>query len=75
MLENRGLDDMEEPLNITDGREALRAVMWRWVGIERDRTGLHQARQSVDFWCQYVLPRQFSDPEGWQLQNLSLIHI
>ena len=70
MLENRGVDDLEEPLNITDVRDALRSVMWRWVGIERDRTGLHQAWQSVDFWCQYVLPRQFSGPEGWQLQNM-----
>ncbi|MFP6693185.1 MAG: L-aspartate oxidase, partial [Pirellulales bacterium] len=23
-----------------------------------------------DGWCRYVLPRQFSSPEGWELQNM-----
>ena len=25
---------------------------------------------NIDAWCQYVLPRQFTDPEGWELQNM-----
>ncbi len=28
------------------------------------------AAQSIDEWCRYVLPRQFQQPQGWQLQNM-----
>ena len=24
----------------------------------------------IDRWCRYVLPRQFTDVEGWELQNM-----
>ena len=28
------------------------------------------AADSIDGWCHYVLPRQFDDVEGWELQNM-----
>jgi L-aspartate oxidase len=31
---------------------------------------LTEAAESIDRWCGYVLARQFSDPAGWELQNL-----
>jgi L-aspartate oxidase len=44
--------------------------MWRHVGVERDGASLEEARDTVEGWCRYVLPRQFADPAGWQLQNM-----
>ena len=44
--------------------------MWRHVGVERSGESLREALQTVDSWCRYVLHRQFSGPQGWQLQNL-----
>jgi L-aspartate oxidase len=32
-----------------------------------------QARDSVQFWCRYVLARTFDHQAGWELQNLLTI--
>ncbi|NDH94783.1 MAG: hypothetical protein EBZ13_09705, partial [Planctomycetia bacterium] len=53
-----------------DIRNSLRSLMWRHVGVERSEASLAEAAQTVAGWCRYVLPRQFTDPQGWQLQNL-----
>jgi len=58
------------PLDLTDIRNSLQAVMWRKVGVERTGEALGEALEAVEGWCRYVLPRQFSDPQGWQLQNM-----
>ena len=29
-----------------------------------------EAKRDVDFWCRYVLAREFDDRKGWELQNL-----
>ena len=44
--------------------------MWRNMGVRRDAEGLAEALESIDHWCRYVLPRQFADPTGWELQNM-----
>ena len=31
---------------------------------------LAEAAENIDRWCRYVLPRQFADPAGWELQNM-----
>ncbi len=59
-----------EPLDVTDIRNALRALMWRNVGITRDARGLAEAADQVDRWCRYVLANGFDDPAGWTLQNM-----
>ena len=59
-----------EPLDLADIRNSLRALMWRHVGVEREAESLQEALESVEGWCRYVLPRQFGDPQGWQLQNM-----
>ena len=57
-------------LDLADIRNSLRSLMWRHVGVERDGESLAEALDTVEGWCRYVLPRQFSDPQGWQLQNM-----
>ena len=42
----------------------------RNVGVRRDADGLHEVRENIGQWCRYVLPRQFGDPTGWELQNM-----
>ena len=57
-------------LDLADIRNSLRALMWRHVGVERTEESLREALDTVEGWCRYVLPRQFSAPPGWQLQNM-----
>jgi L-aspartate oxidase len=62
--------DGQPPVDIDDLRASLRSLMWREVGVERDREGLERAIQAIDFWKRYVLPRRFASVAGWELQNM-----
>ncbi len=69
------LDHRYEPatrtdIDIEDATSALRALMWREVGIERDAPGLTRALERIRFWSSYVLPSVFAGPRGWELQNM-----
>lgn len=64
---------IEEPLDISDIRNSLRALMWRNVGIRREERRLREAAEQTDLWCRYVFDRQFEDPAGWELQNMLTI--
>ncbi len=63
-------DGTAETLDIEDIRQAVRALMGRSVGVERNDEGLRNALSQIDSYCEYVLPRQFNSVEGWELQNL-----
>jgi L-aspartate oxidase len=65
-----GGGDVGGSLDLADIRNSLRAVMWRQVGVERAGGSLAEALETVEGWCRYVLPRQFAEPQGWQLQNM-----
>jgi L-aspartate oxidase len=62
--------DANGTLDLADIRNSLRALMWRHVGVERTEASLREALDAVEGWCRYVLPRQFAEPPGWQLQNM-----
>ena len=47
--------------------------MWRAAGVERDGRHLAEAASDVEQWCRYVLGRQFTEPQGWELQNMLLV--
>ena len=72
-LENPRLDSVGEPLNLDDIRNALKSLMWRNVGVQRDAEGLAEAEANINHWCGYVLARQFADPTGWELQNMLIV--
>jgi L-aspartate oxidase len=59
-----------EPLDLEDIRNSLKSLMWRACGVRRSGSGLAEALQTVEHWGQYVLTRQFTDPRGWELQNM-----
>jgi L-aspartate oxidase len=65
-----GGGEVNGALDLADIRNSLRALMWRHVGVERTEASLREALDTVEGWCRYVLPRQFADPQGWQLQNM-----
>jgi L-aspartate oxidase len=70
IIENPRVEAPAEPLNLADIRNSLQSLMWRNVGVRRDAEGLREARETIGQWRRYVLPRQFSDPTGWELQNM-----
>jgi L-aspartate oxidase len=57
-------------LDLADIRNSLRAVMWRNVGVARTGQRLTESVEIVDFWCRYVLDKEFYDPSGWEIQNM-----
>jgi L-aspartate oxidase len=63
-------DEPDERLDVADLTNSLRSLMVRKMGIVRDKPRLDEARQDVDFWCRYVLGREFNARAGWELQNL-----
>jgi L-aspartate oxidase len=59
-----------ERLDIVDITNSLRALMVRHMGIVRERSRLLEAQRDVEFWCRYVLDREFDNRAGWELQNM-----
>jgi L-aspartate oxidase len=57
-------------LDAIDLRNSLQSVLGRKAGIVRDRAGLTEALEDIEFWCRYVLAQAFPSAEGWELQNL-----
>jgi L-aspartate oxidase len=72
-LENPPVPAPAEPLDLTDIRNSLTALMWRAAGVRRSGEQLADAAEQIDAWQSYVLPRQFPDPHGWELQNMLLV--
>jgi len=60
-------------IDLGDLRESLRALLWRRVGITRDRAGLSEAAEHVDHWGRYILPLEFHDMPGWTMQNMLIV--
>lgn len=62
--------DIDDRLDIADLTASLRSLMVRKMGIVRERARLLEAQHDVEFWCRYVLRREFDSRAGWELQNL-----
>jgi L-aspartate oxidase len=60
-------------LDLQDLDNALRALMWRLVGIERDGPGLEAACSRLQTWNHLASQRVFGDPQGWVLVNKLLV--
>ena len=57
-------------LDAEDVRNALRALMWRNVGITRQAQPLVEAQEIIRFWQRYVMDKVFTAPFGWECQNM-----
>jgi len=60
----------EDHLDLRDVANSLKSLMWRHVGIERNEGLLQEAEDSIDFWCRYVMDKEFNFRGGWELQNM-----
>ena len=67
---NEVAESGDEELDVDDIRNSLKSLMWRDVGVRREQANLLTAAESIEGWMRYVLPREFQDPRGWELQNL-----
>jgi L-aspartate oxidase len=59
-------------VDLGDLDNALRALMWRRVGILREGQGLDSARTRLGDWNQLLARRVFGDEKGWVLANKTL---
>jgi len=69
LLDARGRSETGN-LDLHDLRNSLQSLLGRKVGIVRDRSGLSEAEEDIEFWRRYVLAQVFTDERGWELQNL-----
>ncbi|MFN3532158.1 MAG: L-aspartate oxidase [Candidatus Brocadia sp.] len=60
-------------LDLDDIRNSLKSLMWRDAGIERDERHLLEAEEMIEMWGSYVMDKEFSNPTGWELQNMILV--
>jgi L-aspartate oxidase len=72
-LEMEMLPSTPDNIDTADITNSLRSLMVRKMGIVRERQGLVEASQDVDFWCRYALTRPFGTKAGLELQNLLTI--
>jgi L-aspartate oxidase len=72
-LASRFDPDGLDTLDVADITNSLRSMMVRHMGVIREHSGLEEAQRDVAFWCRYVLPREFGQRAGWELQNLLTI--
>jgi L-aspartate oxidase len=69
-LENPPVESASPPLDLADISNSLQSLMWRAAGVERTGASLREAANHIDLWRRYVLPLQFDNPRGWELQNM-----
>jgi L-aspartate oxidase len=69
-LENPRVPKSAETLDLADIRNSLKSLMWVRAGVWRDAMGLAEAADSILAWRHYVLTRQLTTPDGWELQNM-----
>ncbi len=60
-------------LDLEDITNSLKSLMWRDAGIERNERHLLEAEEMIEMWSRYVLDKEFSNPFGWELQNMLLV--
>ena len=60
-------------IDLSDVRNSLQSLMGRLMGIRRDRAGLLEAAEQVEFWDRYVGTLELAEPAGWELQNMLLV--
>lgn len=58
------------PLDLDDVRNSLRSMMGRNLGVEREGDRMVESAEIIDFWARYVMDKTFSDPSGWEVQNM-----
>ena len=69
-LSRLGITGPIRQIDIIDVKNSLRSLMWREVGLNRTAAGLQEALKKINFWCGYIMDKKFTEPSGWELQNM-----
>jgi L-aspartate oxidase len=72
-LVNPPVEKSGEELDLSDIANSLKSLMGRAAGVRRRREELADALEAIEGWSSYVLPRQFAELRGWELQNMLLV--
>ena len=64
-----------QPIDLTDIRNAVRALMWRNVGVQRREDRLKESVHAIQQYCSYVLAQDLSGVDGWELQNILTVSL
>lgn len=62
--------DSDQPIDLADIRNSIRALMWRHVGVQRRADRLDEAIHEIHRYCKFVLKQDLTNVEGWELQNI-----
>jgi L-aspartate oxidase len=74
-MTSRRVSELPKPpagvrVNLDDLIYSLKSLMWRQVGVERDRAGLESALAKLSFWSRAVRDLGSSEPRSWELVNM-----
>ena len=72
-LVNPPVANSGEELDLSDIANSLKSLMGRAAGVRRRGEELADALEAIKGWSSYVLPRQFAELRGWELQNMLLV--
>lgn len=64
-----------QPIDLADIRNAVRALMWRNVGVQRREDRLQEAFHAIQQYCRYVLAQDLNAADGWELQNILTVSL
>ncbi len=57
-------------VNIEDLIYSLKSLMWRQMGVERNRSGMEDALSKIAFWARAVNDLGSTDARSWELVNM-----
>ncbi len=57
-------------VNIDDVVYSLKSLMWRQMGVTRDRAALEDALEKISFWTRAVVDLGRPEPRTWELVNM-----
>jgi len=67
---SRAVPAREVTVDLADLRQSLQALMNRAVGVFREGADLASAVRTLEHWREYLMPARFTDPAGFELQNM-----
>lgn len=56
-----------------DLKRSIKSLMWRNVGIERDKKGLKYAYEKLKEWERYAFLKEFYDKDGFEALNMLIV--
>lgn len=74
-ISNRAKGEPIQPIDLTDIRNAVRALMWRNVGVQRRDDRLQESVHALQQYCSYVLAQDLQGVDGWELQNILTVSL